>query len=292
MNGSAPTPEQLEAIRLRNLANLAERVRAGKTLSKGELATLEAEQTKAAIPAVQSQSQAEREAALATRWAANTRTIRRWKAEGAPLTNDEAMPAWLRSRRKIPAGTAALLAARPDDARSVTPPKGRGARVVVAVASGEEPVQGAAAALKRLEEDEARLWQQLCAMEADPGADSEEIGKVRKAWLQTGDSLRRYELAVEQSRRDAGQLLPRAELEEYAAGLIVNFGQSTKASLENLAGRLAGLDSPAAVWALLRPAWDKALTEALANSAARPYSGRECPKWLVMAVQKAMETHL
>jgi hypothetical protein len=151
---------------------------------------------------------------------------------------------------------------------------------------------GAAAALKRLEEDERKLWNRLQALEADPDADCEDVKTCRDAWRKTGDSLRRYELAVEQDRRDSGMLLPRAELEDYAKGFLVNFCQSVQASLESLCPKLAGLPGPGEVWQTLGPAWKRALSEAIEHSAERPHAGRSCPEWLNKAIQEAVDTYL
>jgi hypothetical protein len=208
------------------------------------------------------------------------------------------MAEWLRGRAKIPRGTAALLAQKPGDpppARAVPPPADKAKakiRPMPARPAGEPVREGAPEALKRLAGEEARQWTRLRDMEADPEADAEEIEKVRKNWHRAGGSLRAYDLAIENSRRDAGLLVPRKELEDYAKGLVVHFVGSVYATLEMAAPRLAGLPGPGEVWQVLDPLLAEAVKLAVEHTAARPYGGRIAPKWLMEAIEAALEAHL
>jgi hypothetical protein len=238
---------------------------------------------------------AETEKSLAERWGCDVRTIRRWRKAGAPLAGDAAMRTWLLGRAKVPAGTAAILAAKPGGARAVPPPADKPkakVRPMPARPAGEPVPEGAPEALKRLAGEEARQWTRLRDMEADPEADPEEIEKVRKNWHRAGGSLRAYDLAIENSRRDAGLLVPRKELEDYAKGLVVHFVGSVYATLEMAAPRLAGLPGPGEVWQVLDPLLAEAVKLAVEHTAARPYGGRIAPKWLMEAIEAALEAHL
>ena len=72
---------------------------------------------------------------------------------------------------------------------------------------------GAAEALKRLEQDELFAYsymQELIAKNASVIA----IKLSRENWLKTSESLRKYDLMVEQSRRDSGELISRKIVED------------------------------------------------------------------------------
>jgi hypothetical protein len=230
---------------------------------------------------------------LAAFWRCDLRTIFRWKSEGAPLEDEGKMREWLRERRRIPSGTAEILNESKPSSRPVAPPKPK-VKQAVAWADPAQPSGelGAAAALKRLEEDERKLWNRLLALEADPKVDREDVKLCRDAWRKTGDSLRRYELAVEQDRRESGQLLPRAELETLAKDLVVNFILTTRATLEGICPQLAGLPGPGEVGRLLLPAWERSVREAVELLQKRPYEGKLAPAWLIAAVEYALRAHL
>src|SRR5208337_854310 len=81
---------------------------------------------------------------------------------------------------------------------------------------------GAAAALRRLEQAEFDCHLAWKAALSNPNSTLEEVEAAAGQWKKVGDSLRQYELAVEQDRRTSGELLPRAELEIYVKGFVVN----------------------------------------------------------------------
>lgn len=67
-------------------------------------------------------------------------------------------------------------------------------------------VPGLGPALRRLESAELAAYTRL--QRAIGGPDE---GPARKSWLAISEQLRRSDLALEQNRRDAGELVPRAE---------------------------------------------------------------------------------
>ena len=230
---------------------------------------------------------------LAKKWAATARTIFNWRAAGAPLDDDGAMKAWLMSRPKIPRGTAELLMRVQAGPAAVRPPKPRGRVVPTAsVKVVDESQLGAAAALRRLAEEERIAHGEWKALVSNPDASIEQVESAAQQWLKISESLRRYELAVEQDRRQSGELLPRADLEAFAQGFLVNFCGSLRVGIESLAPRLAGLDSPQSVWKLLGDAFDRSVAESAGNVAKRPYAGRNCPEWLAKVVGEAVKRHL
>jgi hypothetical protein len=144
-------------------------------------------------------------AGIAQEWACSERTARRWKAQGAPLSNPARLRVWLAGRKNLPQATRAKLAGEARTRRAH----------VAAEADIDASEIGAPAALRRLEASEATAYRLLQSGIA--AGDPLEIKLARESWLKIGDSLRRYDLLVEKSRRDAGELVPRAEVETAVA---------------------------------------------------------------------------
>ena len=223
---------------------------------------------------------------LAKRWGCSERTIRQWRMAGAPLGDEVAMKPWLMSRHKVPPGTWAILQGK----RSIEVAKPK--RRVLPTEAPAEGQLGAAAALERLQVQELQSHARYIAMLQDPAATAEELEEARKVYISMLNPLRQWELAVEQDRRQSGELLPRADLDAFCRGFLANFVGSLKAGFESACPRLAGLDTPGAVWAVLGPAFARALTEATRSASAMPFAGRSAPEWLVKAIARATEEHL
>jgi hypothetical protein len=77
---------------------------------------------------------------------------------------------------------------------------------------------GAARALERLEREEAGLFSAYETAKA--GGDVLAIKLARDSWLKCSESLRKFDLLVEAARREAGEVLPRADVERW----LNNFG--------------------------------------------------------------------
>jgi hypothetical protein len=82
---------------------------------------------------------------------------------------------------------------------------------------------GAARALERLEAEEASLFMAYETAKAD--GDALEIKLARDAWLKTSESLRKFDLLIEAARREAGELVPRKDVETYLSnmGALLHF---------------------------------------------------------------------
>src|SRR4051812_29719985 len=129
------------------------------------------------------------ESQFAQQYQCDVRTIRRWKRARAPLADEKKMRRWLTAQRKVPAGTRAWLDIMASADRSKT----------LSTALNSKLPRGAAAALKRLEDAEAAAYDAL--QQALLTGDLIEIKLARDAWVKLGDSLRRYDLAIEATRR-------------------------------------------------------------------------------------------
>jgi len=114
----------------------------------------------------------------------------------------------------------------------------------VSPADVEKVLRGAAHALKRLETEEAEANQQLQL--AKKSGDAQQVEYLTGRWLKLTTQLRAYDQAVEQARRDAGELIPRQEvtrgLEWLAQWLKLSFQR-----LSNCAPTLASITEPAEV---------------------------------------------
>ena len=136
---------------------------------------------------------------LATQYRTTTRTIRRWKAAGAPLSSPEEMTAWLASRRS----------------NGVEPPADKPTQKIEPVSTpGTTPpaAVGAGPALRRLEQAEADAHERLQA--AIVAGDATAIRAGRRHWLEVTAELRRSDVSLEASRRDASESIPRHEIEQ------------------------------------------------------------------------------
>lgn len=140
--------------------------------------------------------------AIAKRFQVTVRTARRWAAEAAPVDDDAALGEWLAGRRSN--------GAEPPAAEC--PPR----PAPTAATESQAPV-GAAAALRRLETEEAIAHR---AMQAAMAAGSPAAQKAsRRHWLELAGELRRADAALDAARRDAAELIPREELERIAHAL-------------------------------------------------------------------------
>jgi hypothetical protein len=161
--------------------------------------------------------------AIALFWGVKIRTLYRWKGSGAPITNHKEMLTWLAGRKRLPHAVLAKIELPGD--KNVSSP-----------ANGGTP--GAASALKRLETSELAAFDrlQLALGRGNPL----EIRECRENWLKISESLRRFDLLVEQNRRDAGELIPAIELEKFIHSFITFMEVSTTLACETITNELIG----------------------------------------------------
>jgi phage terminase Nu1 subunit (DNA packaging protein) len=208
------------------------------------------------------------ESQYAEQFQCDVRTIRRWKRAHAPLSDERAMRKWLTAQKQVPAGTRAWLNIMAAGDRS---------KVLSSALNSKLP-RGAAAALKRLEDAEAAAYDSL--QQALTTGDLVEIKLARDAWVKLGDSLRRYDLAVEATRRDAGKLIDREVVERQLNTLGRHLRLATR-QLEQLCRYLTGLDEPHKVWKILSP-WVDNFRAHTAGAVALVPGG--LPQWMVDAL--------
>jgi hypothetical protein len=136
---------------------------------------------------------------LSEKWACDERTIRRWRKAGAPLDDDKRLRVWLCGQKHVPSGTQALLEATRTTERAAS-----------ATQDAKPQPEGAANALRRLEQAEARAYNDF--KQASASGDAVRIRASRENWLKISETLRRFDLAIEQARRDAGDLVPKEDV--------------------------------------------------------------------------------
>ncbi len=199
---------------------------------------------------------------------ASLSTVKRWQKSGVPLDDPDALAHWATTQKSLP------LAMRERFAREAVPKN-----LIMDV----DLAQGAAGALRRLEEAEATHFADYQdAIKADP-PNPARIKAAREAWLKIGDSLRRYDLLVEQNRRDSGDLMPRAQVEQVVRAFTWYLRIAGQQACISLAGRLAAEANPAACNQLLTEVlWEQILT-ACAGLASHGQKEMEVPEWLVKA---------
>jgi len=206
---------------------------------------------------------------LAEKWACDPHTIRRWRKAGAPLSNEKRMRTWLAGRKHLPPGTTTLI----QESRAVETSN---------FASADQKLPtGAAFALKRLEQMEARMFTQLSrAME---GGDPIEVKTARESWQKVCEQLRKADLAIEQSRRDAGELVPREQVEYLAGELSLALYHSLWA-IDDIVPLLVGLESPHDIFKVLAEVKSFAHQSIISWLQRERAPGHEIPKWLIKAV--------
>jgi hypothetical protein len=128
---------------------------------------------------------------IAVYWGVPIRTLFRWKGDAAPIHDYAELCQWFATRKNLPRSVLEKI--------KVPAPKN-----VSSGASGG--VAGAASALKRLETSELQAFERLQG--AFARGKPLEIREARENWLRISEALRKYDLLVEQSRRDAGELVP------------------------------------------------------------------------------------
>lgn len=138
--------------------------------------------------------------ALATQHHVSMRTIRRWRAEGAPLGDPAKMKTWLAGRRTAPtpAENVHNCGQNPGQAR---PPGGPGAHM----------------ALRRLEQSELEAYTRLQA--ANNSGDPVQIRTALHAYLSLAELLRKTDQSIAEARRDAEEQVSRSTVENMLAGL-------------------------------------------------------------------------
>lgn len=209
---------------------------------------------------------------LAKTYRCDTRTIRRWLRQKAPFDKPAAMISWLAARKTLPSGTREWLEEQQAIKRVAS----------MARVEGSGP-PGAVAALRRLEAAEAKAhayW-----TEALLAGDPSEVKLARESWLKIGDSLRRYDLIIEKTRRETGELVQRKTVEDALAWLGTFWAWSIQTQVDSIASSIVSKsDEIPFVRRLLIERFDDNFLTTVAALAAR--HGKLVPEWVGKSLAK------
>lgn len=129
--------------------------------------------------------------------------------------------------------------------------------------SKNDLARGAAAALDRLAEQETDLYAKMTHCLQENNLIMAE--GYRHQWLKVSESLRKYDLAVEQNRRDSGELIPRAEAENAIRSLLIWFRLAFQLFLSSDSKTLAAISDPMQITVKTREKFPEHLKLAIAE---------------------------
>jgi hypothetical protein len=210
---------------------------------------------------------------IADRWHCSVRSVFRWVKDGAPVNDDVAMRSWLTTRKNLPAGTVSVLEA-----------ESRAVKTAFELPAIDPNTIGAPAALKRLEQFEAAAFMLLQA--ALQGGDPVSIKSARDSWLKCGDSLRRYDLLVEQSRRTSDEMIRRSDAEAWVQSFVYYMRVAGRRSAEALAPVVVGQGVIEIAESFTKVHWSNILTTVASLGSAKSQS--RLPDWWVKAATQEM----
>ncbi len=148
---------------------------------------------------------------------------------------------WLAPRKNLPRAVLAKI--------KLPPPKNESSTVTGSTQVEFAGTAGAASALKRLEGAEIAAWNRH--MVALDRGNPIEIREARDSWLKISESLRKFDLLVEQNRREAGELIPRETLQSFIE-LFLRFSRTSfTLEAQDLVSKLSGA-SEIEIYQLLR----------------------------------------
>lgn len=205
-------------------------------------------------------------------------TIKRYSGAGAPLDNPDAMGDWIAAKR-VKGGPKSHT---PDTFAEDPYPRPQpvdGAEDEPQVF--EELKEGAAETLKRLEALEPMLYQRL--QKAIRINNAEKIANARADWLPVSESLRKYDLLVEQSRRDSGDLIPRSQGEMAALMAATWLRLAWMTFVSSDASKLQAIEDTREWTAAAHEGMRSAILVALRNSAA---AIGELPDWAIAKIKE------
>lgn len=204
-------------------------------------------------------------------------TVGRWRKRGIDLDDDAAVKSYMAQKD-----------------HGGKPRKGEKSEKVELPAKLSKPLsadaeeKGAAATLARLESAEKEAYVQFqLAIES---ADIFQIKTAREGWLKLSDSLRRYDLMVEESRREKGALLPKDEVERILKVLAYYIRIAGRQMILGSADRVAALDRPELVAAELEQILGEQIMLGVAALVATSEGDIEIPGWVGDALISDLDT--
>lgn len=229
---------------------------------------------------------------LATIYACSERSIRNYRAEGAPLHDPAAMFEWWASRKNLPKGAAAkglsaIQAAFTDvvgpapASKPVSAPSG--SVELPATSLAEDVPAGAAHELRWLEKLAVEARRNL--IHARGGGDPVAMKQTLDAYLKITESLRKFDNQVAAERRDAGEMVARAQIEFVLRGVIVWTRRGIEDFINEACLRVAECEKPEDVYTIIAEPLRRSL-DAAVDASAR--SMNHTPAWVCNAMKEGL----
>ena len=229
----------------------------------------------------------------------STRQVRRWAKQGCNLHDDISVLSFNEFRGPPPANfqpnfaqaikavaeiTPAAAATNPKEQRS-EPPETFDLKLLDRLpAPGDE---GAAAALKRLQGLESIFYSRMLG-ELSAGSNRALVSVAQNDYLKVAESLRKYEQAVEESRRDLGHLLPKQEAQDGARASALWFRLAWRLWLSSSLPDLLAIKDPRTAKAKAEESFSEILLVSFKNAKDAKLS---IPEWALSAITEEFHVH-
>lgn len=212
---------------------------------------------------------------LAEHYGVSTSAVTRWRKEGVDVDDEKAVSLFRANMKKKGA---------PSKGDFLPSKK----KMTVPVVTPQSEESGAAAALQRLEHAERSAYGDFVAAIQEGLAN--EIKIAREGWLKISESLRKYDIMVDQARREKGALLPKDEVERILKAQAYYLRLAGRQLVTGISKKLAAMDKPELICALL----EEILGEQILISVAALFDTSEgeidIPGWVGTAMTNDLET--
>lgn len=183
-----------------------------------------------------------------------------WIKKGCPIEPDSEIIKWVSQQRRIHP----LVVETPTQS---TP------KIVTKIELTETPQTGFAQTLQRLEQEEARLYQEY--INAKNSGNEIDTRTARKAWLEISESLRKTDIALEENRRAAGMVMPKETVIKLFKAFVYASRVALQKDKQSIVPKLAASTDVIVIDKLL----DSMLKENWADSI-RTLLGNDVQPWL------------
>ena len=202
--------------------------------------------------------------------------VSRWKQQGAPLADHQALCKWLRiNRQRMPKKLK-------DSIQRIE--RKASTDVIQKTAPAEE------ADRKTLEDFRDYYVEQLnVAAKADL---ADEVKHWNDLLLKTEKCIRESEAHIKKLGIDKGEMMPREEVERILAAIIYAGNACIRAQVKEIAEVLAAESSPAKLYEMLAPAILGGRIFEGFKAVAKSESQVKLPKWVIDCVQSEGENYL
>ena len=206
-------------------------------------------------------------------------TIRRWAKSGLNLFNESEVLAWNKKKGNL---------RTPEKIINVTPKtetkpprrKPNSAELAILDSLPAPTEEGAAAALKRLHGLEQIFYSRLVDALSNP-AEPQYIGVANSEYQKICEAMRKYEAAVEETRRDLGHLIPKKEAQDGARSAALWFRLAWRLWLSSSLPDLLAIKDPRTAKGKAEESFSEILLVSFKNASEAKLS---IPDWALSAI--------